>query len=262
METAKFYEQTANDREAMTRIAGRFINGINNLFVGVGWAPLLTEMEKRLSAIDPDYTLLSIIDHEGVMRITFDASRPFSDEDMTAAEWDAAQIAADERQDLMADVAREIELKSATVCEMTGSAGSPVFMDGRTYTLSPEAAAYYERLDSEGDDEVIFEFPTFTAVFQFDGEPAEATILDEREVRILASLGRKAAQSSSGQPSEGNGVTIGYLDYDDYDGLINLDGTDYTIDQIGEMVTEGIHEALHVALRDIFRDTENAEHGA
>lgn len=249
METAKFYAQTTRDREVMTRVHHRFMDGLNGMFIGIGWTPLIVEMEERLHAIDPDYTLHSIVDRDGQMRISF-----------ATAHTDLTQ------RDAMASIVHEIEQKSTTVCELTGQPGSPTGMDGQTYTLSAAAAAYYVELEATNDDDVSFDFPEFTAVFEFDGEPAEAAILSEAEVRFLALLGRptveaetEAARKGETLTEEASGISIGYLDYEEYEGVIDIGGNDYTVRQVAEFIAAGIPHALRISLDGFIRDTQNPD---
>lgn len=260
-ETFAYYEQTPADRAVIERLKGRFLCGVERMFVGVGWTALLVEMENRLSAIDPDYTLLFIDDKSGRMEVTFEASRPTGDEVMTDDEWEAAQIAADERQEEMAAVVREIEIKSATVCSATGHPGVAALVGDRVFVLSPAAIDRYAAVPLE--DEVVTAFPVFTVVFQMDDEPEERTVLSEHDAKVLAQTGLRTNTPTAyddheeGKPT----VTVGHIEYDENGQLVRLaDGNLYSTTQVAEFIGVGVHEAIRVALDRFERDTQNLAH--
>jgi hypothetical protein len=98
------------------------INYINEGHTEEGWLPLILELDKKLSAIDPNYAIVQIKEKFGGLRYYFDCSVDVSQADMEA----------------MHELEVKYERLSYEVCEFCGSTKNVVTDGGWLKTHCPE----------------------------------------------------------------------------------------------------------------------------
>jgi len=105
-------DATAEEAEALTAIMRRIPDGWGRwISCDRGWYPLIIELDRQLSELDPDYEVNQVKEKFGLLRFYFEPSQ------------NVRRDVSDKTRDKMRWLEREVESISAVTCETCGAAG-------------------------------------------------------------------------------------------------------------------------------------------